>query len=96
MVITKFKSETKKKNPYKFHTITVNDKNIEIYFFKLEPYDVALVFEYLKSEQANLFSKIGLCLESFAVGDRARRLFSGGTGEEESSEEGAGPAVPTT
>jgi len=96
MVITKFKTETKKKNPFKFHTITVNDKNIQIYFFKQEPYDVALVFEYLKSEQANLFSKIGLCLESFAVGDRARRLFSGGTGEEESSEEGAAPGVPTT
>jgi len=96
LVITKFKAETKKKNEYKFQTITANDKTIQIYFYKQEPYDVALIFEYPKSEQANLFSKIGLCLESFAVGERARRLFSGKSGDEESSEESGPPGVPTT
>jgi hypothetical protein len=96
LVITKFKAETKKKNEYKFQAITANDKNIQIYFYKQEPYDVALVFEYPKSEQASLFSKIGLCLESFAVGERAGRIFAGKNGDEESSEDPGAPVVPTT
>jgi len=95
LVITKFKTETRKKNPFKFHSVTANDKTIQIYLYKQEPYDVALVFEYPKSEQKELFEKIRLCLESFAVGEKARRIFSGAT-EEEATEEATSPGAPTT
>jgi hypothetical protein len=90
---TKFKAESKKKNEFKFHGMTVNDKNVQIYLYKKDPYEVALIFEFPKSEQADLFSKIGLSLESFAVGDRARRFFSGATTEEEASPDGAPSGV---
>lgn len=85
LIISTFKSESKRKNAFKFHSMTVNDKNVQIYLYKQDAYEVALIFEYPKSEQADLFSKIGLSLESFAVGDRARRFFSGATTDEEAS-----------
>ncbi|WP_406695826.1 hypothetical protein V5E97_32990 [Singulisphaera sp. Ch08] len=91
LTITKFKTETKKKNDFKFHSMTVNDKSVKIYLYKKDPYDVALIFEYPKSEEADLYSKIGLSLESFAVGDRARRFFGGATSEAEAS----GDAAPS-
>jgi hypothetical protein len=58
-----------------------------IYGKKGSPPEVALIFEYPKSE--NLMPKIDLCLESFATGPRARLLFSG------SEEEPGGEAAPT-
>jgi hypothetical protein len=90
LVSTSFKAETKKKNDFKFHSLTANDKNVQIYLYKKDPYEVALIFEYPKSEQAELFVKIGLTLESFAVGDRARRFFAGATTEEEASSDATG------
>ncbi len=39
----------------------------------------------------NLQSKITLCLESFAVGEKARQYFSGGGAEED-----AGGSTPVT
>jgi hypothetical protein len=90
----KSKSETKKSNEYKYQTITVGDKTVQIYVYKKEPYDVALIFEYPKAEQASVFSKIGLCLESFAVGEKARRYFAGATTEEEASQQPTGPSGP--
>lgn len=92
---TKVKSETKRANDYKFQTITVGDKNVQIYLYKHEPYDVALIFEYPKSQQADVFSKIGLCLESLAVGEKARRYFAGATTEEEATQQtgAAGPPI---
>lgn len=94
LAATKFKAETKKANEYKYQTIAVGDKNVQIYLYKKEPYDVALIFEYPKAEQANVFSKIGLCLESFAVGEKARRYFAGATTEEEATQQSgsSGPA----
>jgi hypothetical protein len=91
----KFKTEKKRANEYRYQAITLGDKNVQIYLYKVEPYEVALVFEYPKSEQADVFSKIGLCLESFATGEKARRYFAGATTEEEASQQAApsgGPA----
>ena len=39
---------------------------------KNDPYEVALIFEYPRSEHTNLFGKIDLCLESFALGNKAQ------------------------
>jgi hypothetical protein len=95
----KLKSETKKKptsavgNDYKWTTFTVDGKNVQIWFYKKSDYDVALIFEYPTAQQASLFPKIGLCLESFAVGEKARRQFAGQGTEEEAAPGAAGGAV---
>ena len=50
-------------------------KEVEVYVYT-EPsrvHEVALIFEYPKAEKNYMDPKIGLCLESFAVGERARR-----------------------
>lgn len=94
ITLTKFKPETKRSNEYRYYTTTVNGRNVQVYLLqKSAPYDVALIFEYPKSEQSSLFSKIGMCLESLAVGEKARRYFSGATSEEEASG-GGGSGAP--
>jgi len=87
--IAKFKN----KNDFKYHTFQMNDRSVEVYLYnKKGPYEVALIFEYPRKEQAELFKKIELCLESFAVGEQARRRFSGAT-EEEAEVEAAPPGI---
>lgn len=84
----KAKEEKKKNNSFKHLAFEANGKNVQVYLSggKNATYETALIFEYPKSEQAALVSKIDLCLGSFATGDRARRYFSGSLGEEESAE----------
>jgi hypothetical protein len=91
VVISKFKSVERKRtgssrgNEFRYHIFSSNNKTVQVYFYKKEPYDVVLVFEYPISEHGNLQSKISLCLESFAVGEKARQYFSGGGAEEDAS-----------
>ncbi len=81
--LAKFKEDVEKGNKFKHHTIDANDRNVQIYLYggKDDTHQVALIFEYPKSEQTILISKIKLCLESFAVGARARANYEG-AGEE--------------
>lgn len=95
---SKAKSEKKKLNDFKTVAFEGNGKTVRLYLYgsKTSPYEVALVFEYLKSEEKNLnlTSKIDLCLESFATGEKARRSFSGSLPEEEAGDTaGGGGAV---
>lgn len=82
LVSTKFKSATEKTNEYKSSTIVVEDKVYKVYLYKRDPYEAALIFQYPKDDRT-LAGKIRLCLESFAVGDRAKNAFSGVGGDEE-------------
>ena len=98
LVISEFKPVDKKRagsargNVFRYHIFLSNNKTVQVYFYKKEPYDVVLVFEYPTSEHGgNLQSKINLCLESFAVGEKARQYFSGG-----GAEENAGGSTPVT
>ncbi len=99
LAANKLKSETKKKptssvgNDFKWTAFPADGKNVQIWFYKKDDYDVALIFEYPTAQQASLFPKIGLCLESFAVGERARRQFAGQGAEEEAAPGAAGGAV---
>jgi len=93
LTTAKFKPESAKSNDYKYLTTTIDGRNVQVYFLKKDNYDVALIFEYPKTEQANLFSKIKLSLETFAVGEKARRYFSGASSEEEATGQG-GPSAP--
>lgn len=89
----KFKETSKKNNKFKHYSFAVNNRNVQVYLYvpKNDPYEVALVFEYPSSEHTNLFSKIELCLESFALGDRAKSSFSGVVGDDPSAPGTAGP-----
>ena len=80
-----FKDETKGRQHVQVQAARPNAKNVQIYLYgnKNSPYEVALIFEYPKTEHNTVNPKIGLCLESFAVGDKAKRAFAGGEAEEE-------------
>jgi hypothetical protein len=92
-----FKEEKKQNNTFKYKLLDLNAKNVQIYLYgnKNSPYEVTLIFEYPKAEHNALNSKIGLCLESFAVGEKARRAFAGGETEEEPAGEGPGEETST-
>jgi hypothetical protein len=83
-------SHGNRSNNYKGTTINLSAKRVQLYFYGDEksPYQVALIFEYPEASHNSINPKIGLCLESFAVGEAARRAFSSG-GEFEGGEEGA-------
>ncbi len=89
------KSHANRDNAYKAHKLEQESKEVQIYFYGdgNSTYEVALIFEYPKKEVSYMSPKIGLCLESFAVGERANRAFSGG-GDLDSGEEGGGAAPP--
>ena len=76
--VGKFKEVTKKANKFRYHTFATGDKNVQVYLYKFDPYEVALIFDYPSSEQANLASRINLALESFAVGPRAKNRLRRG------------------
>jgi hypothetical protein len=99
---SKFKATSKRhagrENQYKEAKLNLNTKEVLVYLYgeKNGPYNVALIFEYPKAEASTASSKINLSLESFAVGEIARRAFSGGGTEEGGQEgaEGGNTAVP--
>jgi hypothetical protein len=100
---SKFKEEKMQRgtNAFKAQTIDLGSKNVQVYLYggKTSPYEVALIFEYPKAEHAAINPKIKLCLESFAVGDKARKAFAGGEtevegeGAEGSADESAPPPI---
>jgi hypothetical protein len=93
------KPETKihalRENTFKAVKRDVGDKEVQVYIHGDEnaTHQVALIFEYPKTEINNLSPKIGLCLESLAVGERARSAFTG-SGDVEGGEEGGGGEAP--
>ena len=90
LVTPKFSDEVKKGNRFRRLIFAANEKEVKVYTYKEANTEVALIFVYAPSLRGTLSSKIDLCLESFATGARATRLFSGGTPEEDES----APPVP--
>jgi hypothetical protein len=66
-------------NTYKEAKLKLANKEVQIDLFgdKNGPYNVALIFEYPETEKKDVSTKIGYSLESFAVGEAARRAFAG-------------------
>jgi hypothetical protein len=95
----KFKPETKRhkgrENSFKATKLDVATKEVQVYLYgdKNGPYNVALIFEYLKTEMNSLSPKIGLSLEAFATGEAARRVFAGGS-DAEGGEEATDTSQP--
>ena len=95
--VGQFKEDNRRENTFRSKTIDLNEKTVQVYLYggKNSPHKVALIFEYPKTERNAVDPKIALCLESFAVGERARRAFAGVDIEEDESEgptEAAAPA----
>lgn len=92
---SKFKDETKSsiegapKNQFKRLIFTAGNKEVGVYIYKQDIYDVALIFVYDTKIRSTISSKIDLCLGSFAVGPRANRLYTGAAPVEEDAEAGA-------
>jgi hypothetical protein len=100
LAVSDFKDDTKRimgdrptDNTIMYKLLDLNAKKVQIYLYsgKNSPYEVALIFEYPKAEHNAANPKIGLCMESFAVGDKAKRAFAGGETEDI---EGTGEAAP--
>ncbi len=90
----KLKNEKKKNNDFrKLSFVTTGANNVsttvQVFIYKKEPHDVALVFVMPTANVAKQLSTIDLCLESFAVGNKAKSAYSGGASEEEGGEAAA-------
>jgi hypothetical protein len=83
-------------NTYRAAKLDLGEKEVEVYIQGDEnaTHQVALIFEYPKTEVNYLSPKIGLCLESLAVGERAQSAFRGGGEIEVGEDAGAGTAPP--
>ena len=96
--LDKFKDDSHKplirgsENKFRRAVFPANNKTVEVYFFTADTYNVAMIFVYNTADRNAIVSKINLCLESFATGNRARAKYSSG-GSEEGAEESAGPGV---
>lgn len=92
--LSKLKADTKKANSFKklsFVSAGPNNTSttVQVYIYKKDPYDAALIFTIPTSGLSKQISTIDLCLENFAVGEKAKRIYTGGESEEEGVE-GAG------
>ena len=86
----KFVDENKRGNLFKRLVVIANDKEVKLYTYKKDNYDVALIFVYDPKLRGALSTKIDLCLETFATGPKASRNYTGGEPEETDA---AGSAV---
>jgi len=89
------KTHSNRSNSYKAHKLEQDTREVQIFIYgdANSSHEVALIFEYPKTEVAYMSPKIGLCLESFAVGALATRAFSG-SGDLDAGEEGGGGGAP--
>ena len=88
----KFSDESRRGGTrFKRLIFTANDKEVKLYTYKQDNHEVALIFVYDPKVKGLMSSKIEYCLDSFATGERAKRLYSGGAAEEEVD---TGPPVP--
>lgn len=88
----KFSEESRKGgNRFKRLIFKAGDKEVKLYTLKDGNYEVALVFAYDEKIKNPISAKIEYTLDSFAIGEQAKRLFAGGSADEETD---SGPPVP--
>jgi hypothetical protein len=91
------KSHLNRDNEFRGAKLEVGDKEVQVYIYGFDEnatHQVGLIFDYPKTEVNNLNPKIGLCLESLAVGARAQTAFHGGGEVDVGEDIGAGEAPP--
>ena len=95
---SKFKDETKgsiegaPKNLFKRLIFPAGKKEVAVYIYKQDIYEVALIFVYDVAVRQTISSKLELCLGSFAVGPKATRQYNGGSVVETPEEAGTSAA----
>ena len=88
----KFSDESRKGgNRFRRLQFVANDKEVKLYTYKQDGHEVALIFIYDPKIKGLISSKIEYCLDSFATGEKAKRLYSGGAADEEPDSGPAGP-----
>jgi hypothetical protein len=89
----KFADETRPKSGNKFKRLIFpgNDKEVKLYTYKQGNHEVALIFVYDPKIKNQIAAKIEYSLDSFATGEKATLLYSGGTVEEVGDTGPAGP-----
>jgi hypothetical protein len=89
----KFSDEKRAKsgNSFKRLIFTANDKEVKLYTYKQGNHEVALIFVYDPKVKAAMSQKIEYCLDTFATGDKATKLYSGGTVDDDSDAVAPGP-----
>jgi hypothetical protein len=85
------KESEKYHNRFKRLIFNAGDKEVALYTSKQGAHEVALVYVYDTKIKGPISSKIELSLDSFAIGEKAGRLYSGGEADEEVD---SGPPVP--
>lgn len=94
-----FQNEKKRSNALKSLMFPAPNNNvIRVYLYQKPPYDLALIFDTPAAAERDPELRTGreLCLESMAVGDRARQQFEGGaSGTEEGGGGGEGGSEET-
>ncbi len=90
------KTHAHRENKYKTVKLDLGAKEVRVYVYGEESstQQVALIFEYPKTQLANMSPKIDLCLESLVVGEPARTAFAGGGDVDSGEQPGAGQAGP--
>jgi hypothetical protein len=85
------KSDSHRKNTFKrlIFTSPVNNDVVRVFFYKHGNHDVALIWDIPPALEKTTATGINLCLESFAVGEKANRFFARGYHEDEGL--GGGP-----
>ena len=98
LMTPKFVDEKKGNNRFKRLVTTVSDRGgereLKLYTYKEGNHEAALVFVYDPKLRGTLGTKIDLCLETFAAGARATRVFGGGQADDEEAAGGGGTNVP--
>jgi hypothetical protein len=89
----KFSDEKRAKsgNSFKRLIFNANDKEVKLYTYKQGNHEVALIFVYDPKVKSAMSQKIEYCLDTFAAGDKAKRLYEGGTPEDEGESGPSGP-----
>jgi hypothetical protein len=93
----KLKDDVHKKNRFKklaFKATGANnvEKQVQVFLIKEDKDDVALIFEYLPADEIPMNAKIKYCLESFALGTKARNKYTNGAMSDDEAE-AAGPGA---
>ena len=97
------KTDVRKANEFKHWTIAADGKTVQVYCYRKDPFQAALVFEYasappageIEKKQLSMIEKINLCLDNLVVGPAAKSMYQGGGEPIESGGDAAAPAPAT-
>jgi len=94
LTTAKLKGTNHRKNNYTqvVYTSAANGDQIRALLYQRDPYDVALIFDIPAAKLKTAVTGIDLCLEAFAVGQKAQRAFEGGSTDEDPAKAGGASA----